>query len=117
MTVSERRDLSWRRLKRMPPSAAGTAEDTRTILRFSVGKTFRVTETTTDGLVGLDVSPDVDHKFGGFMHEIWVEPEHLEADVPRLNAAPGRPSFGEVFHLRTAVQRPDISKPSVRSTS
>lgn len=83
----------------MPPSAAGTPEDTRSILRFSVGKTFRVTETTKDGLVGLDVSPDVDHKFGGFMHEIWVEPEHLEADVPRLNAAPGRPSFGEVFHL------------------
>jgi hypothetical protein len=83
----------------MPPQASSSAEETRRILRFAVGRTFRVTEPGSHGLVGLDVSPDVDRKFGGFMHEIWVEEEHVEPDVPRLNEAPGRPSLGDVVHL------------------
>lgn len=58
-----------------------------------------MTATNQAGQVCLDVSPDVDHKFGGFMNELWVEPEHVEPDVPRLNAAKGRPTFHEVIHL------------------
>ena len=36
----------------------------------------------------LELSPDADRKFGGFTHEIWVEPEGVERDVcARVNRA------------------------------
>jgi hypothetical protein len=69
------------------------------VLKFCVGKTFRVTGLGEHGLVGLDVSPEVDRKFGGFMHEVWVEPDCIAQDVPRLNGVPGRPAFRDVVHL------------------
>ncbi len=97
--MGSRKNWSWARLKRFPPTARSSPSETRAILRFAVGRTFRVTSINAEGLVGLDLSPDADRKFGGFMHEIWVEPEYLERDVPRLNDARGRPALGDVIHL------------------
>jgi hypothetical protein len=97
--MGERRGLTWARLTRRPAWAASAPDETRAVVTFCVGKTFRVTATNAVGQVGLDVSPDVDRKFGGFMNELWVEPEHLEPDGPRLNQAKGRPAFGDAFHL------------------
>lgn len=97
--MSGRRDLGWARLKRFPPAARSAPAQTRAILRFAVGKTFRVSSIDKEGRVGLDLSPDADRKFGGFMHEVWVESDEVERDVPRLNEAKGRPAFGDVIHL------------------
>lgn len=66
------------RLALLPPWVAALPEDSRRVFHFCLGKTYRVVDVGRDGLVVLDVSGDVDEKFGGFMNDIRVEPEFLE---------------------------------------
>ena len=43
---------------------------------------YRVEEIDTQGLFVLDVSTDIDRRFGGYMNDIRVEEAYLEA-VPK----------------------------------
>lgn len=45
---------------------------------FCLGRTYRVDELDSQGLFVLDVSADIDHRFGGFMNDIRLEAEFLE---------------------------------------
>jgi hypothetical protein len=52
-------------------------EESRAVFRFCVGRAFCVIEIDHNGLLVLDVSVDVDTRFGGYMNDIRVEPEYV----------------------------------------
>jgi hypothetical protein len=45
------------------------------------GRIYRIEEIDGQGLLVLDVSADIDHRFGGFMNDIRLEAEFLEEVV------------------------------------
>jgi len=54
-------------------------EESQTVFRFCVGRTFLIEEVDPNGLLVLDVSREVDERFGGTHNDIrveatWVEP-------------------------------------------
>lgn len=51
--------------------------ESQAVVRFCVGRTYPVTGITQHGELVLDVSGDIDARFGGFMNEIRVEPEYV----------------------------------------
>ncbi|MGZ4971384.1 MAG: hypothetical protein ACXWDN_01385 [Limisphaerales bacterium] len=65
----------------MPDWVAGMPEDNRRVFEFCLGRTYRVEDIDTQGLYVLDVSADIDHRFGGFMNDIRLEAEFLE-EIP-----------------------------------
>ena len=71
------------RLEAPPPWALQLPEASQRVFRFCVGRMYRVEEIDERGLLVLDVSLDIDERFGGFMNDIRVEPEfcsHWPAD-------------------------------------
>lgn len=71
----------------LPPGTETLPEESRRVFRFCLGRTYRVEEIDRWGLAVLDVSADIDHRFGGFMNDIHVEPEFLRevaAPTPAL---------------------------------
>ncbi len=64
-------------LARLPEWVETMPEETQRIFRFCVGRAYPVIEIDMNGLFVLDVSSDVDERFGGFMNDIRVEREHL----------------------------------------
>ena len=65
----------------MPP-------ETRRVIEHCVGKAFRIDRIEEDGvLYVLDVSGEVDARFGGFANDVRVEDEYLEP----ADASPGEP--------------------------
>ena len=66
------------RFVRMPEWVAELPEESRRVFEFCLGRTYRVEEIDMHGLFVLDVSADIDQRFGGFMNDIRLEPEYLE---------------------------------------
>jgi hypothetical protein len=52
-------------------------KESQRIFEFCVGRDFLVIEIESHGLLVLDVSHEVDPRFGGFMNDIRVEPEFV----------------------------------------
>lgn len=80
---------TWVQLKAIPPDVAAADERTRAIYDYCLGQVYPVQETVrvrrSDIVLHvLDISVDIDHRFGGFMNDIRVEDAYLEV-VP----APG----------------------------
>lgn len=63
----------------LPPWADSLPAESQAVFRFCVGREYRISEITSDGLVILDVSNDVDVNFGGFMNDLRIEPEFIRA--------------------------------------
>src|SRR4051812_38885358 len=89
----------WVRVVGLPPRLRELPRETQRVFRHCLGKTFRVTEAAPHGWLGLDVGTDVDQRFRGKMNEIWLEPELVRDDEPRLNRARGGPSLDEAVHI------------------
>ena len=66
------------RFARMPDWVAKLPDDSRRVFEFCLGRTYRIEEIDDKGLFVLEVSPDIDHRFGGFMNDIRLEAEFLE---------------------------------------
>jgi hypothetical protein len=62
----------------MPYWVAALPEDSRRVFEFCLGQTYRVEEIDEQGLCVLDVSADVDDRFGGCMNDIRIERDFLE---------------------------------------
>ena len=62
----------------MPDWVADLPEESRRVFEFCFGRTYPVEELDANGLCVLDVSADIDHRFGGFMNEIHLEPKFLQ---------------------------------------
>ena len=66
-------------LKVLPPWVAKLPKESRDVFAFCVGRTFRVSEIDRAGLLVLDVSAEVDRRFGGYGNDIRVEPQFVSA--------------------------------------
>lgn len=65
------------RLYRLPPWVGDLPEESRAVFRFCVGRPYKIQEVDAKGLLVLDVSADIDPRFGGEFNDIRVEPEHV----------------------------------------
>ena len=63
---------------KMPDWVTGLPADSRRVFEFCLGRTYRVTEIDAHGLFVLDVSKDIDQRFGDFGNDIRLEGEFLE---------------------------------------
>jgi hypothetical protein len=72
----------WVRLIALPERLGSLPEESQQVFRFCLGRTYRVDELDPWGHLVLDVSPDIDHRFGGYMNDIRVEQELVEV-VPK----------------------------------
>jgi hypothetical protein len=66
------------RLARRPAWADRMPPETQRIIDHCVGKTFRIDDIAPGDLYVLDVSVEVDARFGGFANDLRVEAEYLE---------------------------------------
>jgi hypothetical protein len=66
------------RFAKMPGWVAQLPEESRRVFEFCLGRTYRIEEIDSQGLFVLNVSADIDHRFGGFMNDIRLEGEFLE---------------------------------------
>ncbi len=61
----------------LPPWVHQLPEESVKVFRFCVGRSYVVQEIDEYGHLVLDVSVDVDARFGGFKNDIRVEPEFV----------------------------------------
>lgn len=66
------------RLKTLPEFVSRLPEESVRVFVACVGGVFPVTEITDDGLLVLDVSATIDHRFGGYANDIRVEPRYVD---------------------------------------
>lgn len=66
------------RFVRMPGWVAELPAESRRVFEFCFGRTYRVEEIDARGLCVLDVSADIDQRFGGFGNDIRLELEYLD---------------------------------------
>jgi len=66
----------------MPPWVERLPAESQAVFRFCLGRTYEISDITDDGLLVLDVSADIDARFGGFMNDIRVEPEFVSRQGP-----------------------------------
>jgi hypothetical protein len=52
--------------------------ETQRIIEFCVGRVYSIVEIDENGLYVLDVSSDIDSRFGGRFNDLRVEAEFLE---------------------------------------
>ena len=64
--------------KILPPWVETMPERSRQVFKFCLGRTYRVSEIDSNGLLVLEVGKDIDHRFGGFMNDIRLEAEFVE---------------------------------------
>ncbi len=70
----------------LPDDVPTMPEESRVVFEYCLGRSYLVAEVDPHGLVVLDVSSDVDEKFGTIGNEIHVEAELLanaQRDSPR----------------------------------
>jgi hypothetical protein len=68
----------------LPPWVSKLPVESQRVFEFCLGRRYRVEEIDEHGHLVLDVSADIDERFGGFMNDIRVEPEYVElTEVPR----------------------------------
>ena len=65
------------KLGSLPPWVSQLPEESQRVFRYCVGRNYRVVEIDEHGLLVLDVSQDIDRRFGGFMNDIRVEPRFV----------------------------------------
>jgi hypothetical protein len=68
----------WVTLAKLPTWVSELPSESQEVIRFCLGRTFRVEEIDERGQVVLDVSQEADQRFGGFRNDIRVEPEYVE---------------------------------------
>jgi len=66
------------RFAKMPDWVAQLPDESRRVFEFCLGRVYRINEIDSQGLFVLDVSADLDHRFGGLMNDIRLEAEFLE---------------------------------------
>jgi hypothetical protein len=66
------------RFAKMPEWVPDLPDESRRVFDFCFGRTYRVEEIDTRGLFVLDVSTDIDERFGGFRNDIRLEAEFLD---------------------------------------
>ena len=66
------------RFIKMPTWVSELPFESRRVFESCLGRTYRVEEIDSHGLFVLDVSPDIDHRFGGYLNDIRLEAEYLE---------------------------------------
>ena len=64
-------------LKDLPEWVSDLPADSQQVFRFCVGRAYPVIEIDQNGLYVLDVSQNVDDRFGGYMNDIRVERHYL----------------------------------------
>ena len=69
------------RLARLPHWVADLPQESQRVFEFCVGRVFPIAEIDQRGLLVLDVSQEVDSRFGGFMNDIRVESEFVAEDI------------------------------------
>jgi hypothetical protein len=62
----------------MPEWVGSLPEESRRVFEFCLGRLYRVEKVDEHGLFVLDVSGNVDRRFGGFRNDIRLEAEFLE---------------------------------------
>ncbi len=68
----------WVTLAKLPSWVSELPSESQEVIRFCLGKTYRVEDVDERGQIVLDVSNEVDQRFGGFRNDIRVEPEYVE---------------------------------------
>ena len=66
---------------KMPQWVEELPEESRQIFQACLGKSFVISEIDQNGLFVLDVSQEIDDKFGGFMNDIRLEAEYLRESI------------------------------------
>jgi hypothetical protein len=66
------------RFAKMPEWVATLPEESRRVFEFCLGRRYRVEEIDGQGLFVLNLSADIDERFGGFMNDLRLEAEFLE---------------------------------------
>jgi hypothetical protein len=69
------------RLVRQPPWVTQLPQESQSVFEYCVGRVFPVAGIDQQGLLVLDVSQEVDARFGGFMNDIRVESEFVTEDL------------------------------------
>jgi hypothetical protein len=64
-------------LNELPDWVEQLPEESQRVFRLCVGRTYPVIEVDMNGLYILDVSADIDERFGGFMNTVMVEQCYL----------------------------------------
>jgi hypothetical protein len=72
----------WVRLTGRPPWTDQMPLETRRVIDHCVGKIFRIDDLAPGDLYVLDVSAEVDARFGGFANDLRVESDYLEPAAP-----------------------------------
>ncbi|MDI1442639.1 hypothetical protein [Polyangium sp. 6x1] len=67
----------WALLAVLPPGTERLPAELQAVLRFCLARTFPLVEQTREGQWILDVSREVEPRFGGAGHDLRVEPEFL----------------------------------------
>ena len=65
------------RFDQLPPWFDRMPKESQDIIEFCMHKPYRVDSVDEQGLLVLDVSPDVDEHFGGTGNDLRFEAEHL----------------------------------------
>ena len=65
----------------MPAWVSELPDNSRRVFEFCLGRAYLIEEIDTHGLFVLDVSEDVDERFGGTHNDIRLEAEFLEEIV------------------------------------
>lgn len=61
----------------LPGWVSGLAARSQQVFQYCVGRTYPVVEIDDNGLCVLDVSVDVDEKFGGYKNDLRIEAAYL----------------------------------------
>lgn len=64
-------------LKELPEWVGDLPSNSQQVFQFCVGRAYPVIEIDQNGLYVLDVSQNVDDRFGGYMNDIRVERHYL----------------------------------------
>jgi hypothetical protein len=66
------------RFAKMPDWVMQLPEESKRVFDYCFGRTYRVESIDSHGLYVLDVSADIDDRFGGRLNDIRLEAEFLE---------------------------------------
>jgi hypothetical protein len=61
----------------LPPWVSELPAESQRVYAFCLGRTYRIVKIDEQGLFVLDVSPEVDHRFGGYQNDIRLEGDWL----------------------------------------
>jgi len=65
---------------RLPNWVADLPDESQRVFAFCLGCVYTIEEIESHGLLVLDVSQDIDSRFGGYMNDIRVEAEFVEEE-------------------------------------